>query len=280
MDDFTIGRDVDGKPIVKACYQSLDEFGDAAARHDTTGLHQSANWRGHGSKQDVIKLAHTGWTEHLDEALRVAESAVSMCDQEHEMQVFQPVWDVTGAEVDVATYLQGTPENMIDFPTANVSKVGRVITLVGNVGYSGSQSAATIIRRGQVITALALALSQLGHASEIWLDHTIESGGRVAQIRVLVKGANDTIDPARILFAFAHPGIQRSLVFWVQDGMKTQHKSKAPTGIGNHYGGLRDPIHDMPEGTIYLPTLRSAHDRTDAHTELRGYLSELGLLAD
>jgi hypothetical protein len=182
---------------------------------------------------------------------------------------------VAGAEVDVARYLSGEPENMIDFPTLPTPKQGRVITLCASISYSVSIQPDVIKRRGQVLCALALLLSRLGYNSELWVSMCAESGYKTAEVKVLVKGANDTLDPARVMFAYAHPSALRVLMFGCQDS----HASK-----GFDFGATRGrpvaPIKDLPEGTIYLPELMSGRNIPDAHEELKRYLRETGLLAE
>jgi hypothetical protein len=190
------------------------------------------------------------------------------------MRFTEPVFDVSGDYVDVGRYLSGEPECMVDWPLQPTSAVGRVITLCAPVTWSGAVSDETIVRRGQVITALALALSRLGHNVELWADrtNTSHSGARRTKIRVLVKGANDVLDPAKVLFAYAHPSMLHGLA-WTYDRTWPQAFESAvqrrPT----------DPDRDLPEGTIYLPALSSDHDVPDAHAALREFIAQLGLLA-
>src|ERR1035441_2105843 len=170
-------EDVISDNTCRCTYFSLDEYADAAKRRGsfTVGGWSSAwgesdRWRGGVTPAEGLELAYTGMSDELDEVLDVAESAVDLCEREHEVETFQPVWDVTGSEVDIARYLTGEPENMIEYPTMKVSKVGRVITLCASFAYSASIDANSIKRRGQVITALALALDRLGHATQILAD--------------------------------------------------------------------------------------------------------------
>src|SRR6266566_2279928 len=158
----------DGK--LRCEYDSLAEFAAAAQRRATnrTGCkdRSDSDWTLGASFADAVRMAGEGWTEQLDSALGLAESAIETADKEHMTDSFnQPVWDVTGAQVDIGAFLAGTPECMIDYPLTETSKVGRVITLIASISVSASVSADTIARRGRVITALALALSRLGHAT-------------------------------------------------------------------------------------------------------------------
>lgn len=255
----------------KVTYWSLDEYADAAEKHGkgkTAGT-DDCNWAG-ASFTDSLTLARKGWTAELKSSLDLAESAVTMAEKEHMMDSFnQPQWDVTGAQVDIGAYLAGTPECMIDYPLSETSKAGRVITLCASISYSGSIGPSTIKRRGQCMTALALALSQLGHNTEMWLDISGGHGASEWHIRVLVKGADDEIDPARIMFAYAHPAALRQLGFAAVEAMG---KSTMVIPIA--------PTEDLPEGTIYLPEICSDRDVPKADKFLEKHLGELGLLAE
>lgn len=253
-------------------YYSLDEYADGAAER-RRGKHEARSGTGHVGWDQALTMARQGWDEQLDSALDLAQSAVETADQEHMVDTFNPVWDVTGAEVDVARYLSGEPECMIDFPLAKTSKSGRVITLCASVSVSGSIQAETIEKRGKCMVALALALSRLGHNTELWADFSgINRSGQVCRVRVLVKGASDELDPSRVMFGYAHPAMLRILGFAVLEGWGDKYPTFGTRPVA--------PARDLPEGTIYLPEICSGSDVPDADQFLRQYLGELGLLAE
>jgi hypothetical protein len=271
-------------------YWSLDEFAEAAERRLPMGpgangrrdrcWMSDVEWRG-ATFYEACQLARTGWTEKLDETLLIAESAVEMSVKLGEMQAFTPVWDVTGAEVDIGRYLSGIPEDMIDYPPIITSKVGKVITLCVGGFYSSAVSGASLERRGQVIAALAMALTRMGHATEIWVDVAGHGSGRWPKdghIKILVKGANDTVDPAKIMFGLAHRSMFRNLAFAVTHGWPSDFRSSLLIGRGYMHLGKVD--RDLPGGTIYLEGVESSYDVPDAHDELRKHLGELGLLQE
>lgn len=251
-----------------ATYYSLDQFADAV--QDSTGHRDKGDWSGNVTWDEALILARMGWDEQLSSAMEVAESAITMAEQEHLTDTFRPMWDVAGDEVDVGRFLSGEPECMIRFPVTRTSTAGRVITMCASMSYSGSISAATIRKRGQAIVALAMALSKLGHNTELWMDLTGQAGKGTVKVRVLVKGANDELDPARIMFAFAHPAMLRQLGFAAIGLLGYSPAGTMPV----------PPERDLPEGTIYLPELRSSHDVPNADQFLRKYLGELGLLSE
>lgn len=255
-------------------YESLADAADASERrHD--GYHSGQNndsedWTFGVLFDEAITMARYGWHDQLDATLAVAESAAEMADKEHLVDSFNPVWDVSGAEVDVARHLSGEPECMIDFPLSKTSKEGRVITLVASVEWSAVVSADTILRRGQLIVALAMALTRLGHSVEMYANaRGVHSGGVACEISVKVKGVDDEIDPASIMFAYAHPAMLRRLMFGIRE--KSCHALHSPA---------RPTASLYPEGSIMLPEVRSDRDVPDADQFLRKYLGELGLLAE
>lgn len=253
----------------KVTFWSLDEFADVADARDDHGYGSNESWAG-ANFPDALALARKGWTRELKSALELAESAVDTAEKEQMIDAFnQPVWDVTGATVDVGAYLAGTPECMIDYPLTETSKVGRVITLCASISYSAAVASDTIKRRGRTMVALAMALSKLGHSCELWADLTGGHGNSEFHIRVLVKGASDELDPARVMFAYAHPAMLRVLGFSAIEGMGK-----------STFVSPRGPDKDLPEGTIYLPEICSGRDVPEAEEFLRKYLGEVGLLAE
>ena len=251
-------------------FHSVAAFADAAEQNGPTWYsEQQPGWCG-ATWEETMILARMGWTDELDSALELAESAVTLADKEHMMDSFnQPVWDVTGVQVDVGAYLAGTPECMIDYPLSTTSKAGRVITLCASVIYSAGLEPESVKKRGRLITALALALSRLGHNVELWADLSGSNEAGTVRHRVLVKGADDELDPARVMFAYAHPAMLRQLHFSAMEG----HGYRASQSV-------LPPKRDLPEGTIYLPELRSGGDVPNADEFLRAHLGELGLLAE
>lgn len=223
---------------------------------------------------NACELARNGWDDQLQAALDVAESAVQLSEaQVPSYRADTMVYDVTGDSVDIGRYLSGEPECMIDFPLQPTSVVGRIITLVIPVTFSGSVTDETYQDRGRVVTAFALALSRLGHACEIWIDrrNCAHSGKRETRIRTLVKGADDTLDPSRIMFALAHADVLRGLCWTLDSEWPSSHESavqRTPTSP--------DPA-DYPEGAMVLPVLYSAVNVPDAADQLRSWLVQVGL---
>jgi hypothetical protein len=266
-------------PVYRVTFDSLNDLVDTAEPH-IGGYRDRTDWRG-ATPTQAAKLGREGWDAQLSRALDVAESAVDKVEREHEVTSFSATHDVAGCEVDVARYLDGTPENMIDYPLTPIVKAGRVITLCASTVYSASLSQDTIIRRGQVITAFALALSRLGYSLEIWGDYTAGKHGteKRVQMRTLIKGATDVLDPARILYALAHPSMLRVLQFGIMEGELGEGLLRR-YGVGHGLGPIQPILRDLPEGTVYVGSVVSNRDVPDADVQLVEWLTELGIITD
>lgn len=265
---------------VRSVFWSLDEFAEHAEENGPKGPTCGRDsWAG-GSLAEVAELARTGWTDKLAEVLDIAEHAVTETVQQHEEFTFAPVFDVAGGDVDVARFLAGEPECMVDYPLTKTSKVGRVITLCASITVSGAYTPEELIRRGMIVTALAFAIERLGHSVELWADHSVtdDDGMRETQ-RIRVKGANDMVDPARIVFAYAHPGMLRRLAFAIQNGMTGAEKVRFHVNTGRR-GFPKRPAEDLPEGTIYMPSSLWMGGDSDPTREVTKKLRELELIED
>lgn len=229
----------------------------------------------------AFTMAREGWDTFLQETLDIARDAVTTVEGDTEVEVFRPVWDVSGSLVDVGAFVSGEPECMIEIPPARTTKFGRVVTLCASISYSSAISEKTLIARGKVITALALELSRLGIGLELYADFSAsgyDTAKRTLRSRVLVKGPNDVLDPAKILFAYAHPGMLRVLALCAMHGLPQSFKDALGVSSWGGYGSPCPPKEDLPDGTIYLPEILSDDERPNAARELQRYLTELGLV--
>jgi hypothetical protein len=262
--------------VHKIRFDSVSELAEATKGKPNLRDKNDPEFTGVRNHTEAFTLAREGWSAELERTMRVAEEAVTKVERDYEMPSFVASYEVAGCEVDVARYLDGTPENMIDYPLTPIVKAGKVITLCASISYSGSIDESTIRRRGQTIAALALALSRLGYSTEIYSEvHAKGYSGKSVSVRTLVKGAQDALDAERIAYAVAHPSMLRVLNFTAL----RMAPEEFVTAIG--YGSLgtpSDPVEDLPDGTLYLPSVRSSRDIPNADVQLVRWLTDLGII--
>ncbi|TVZ01257.1 hypothetical protein EAS64_33805 [Trebonia kvetii] len=268
---------IEGAKLTRT-YDSMAQFADEVGTGRRFHLHGSDSWTGNFSYDDALNAARFGWADQLSATMELASSAVEIARKRHLVDSYEPAWDVAGGAVDIGRFVTGEPECMISFPLAKRSNIGSVITLAANVVVSGAISSESIMKRGRLIVALALLLGQLGHSTELWVSMRTGDYQPEAEIAVKVKGVDDVIDPAVIMFAFAHPAMSRHLAFqsfWTLPGRWGTERNRSGM-IGKP---LMPSANLYPEEAILLPGVFSATD-LDTESFLREHLRTLGLLAD
>lgn len=263
---------------VTSLYESLDELADRAMERVNKGDPNVSPYR----TRAAANLAHNGWDGKGDtlDKLDLVRDAVRLSVGKIHSDTVTPHFDVAGGFADMGRYMAGDPECMMAFPLIQTSRVGKVVRLCASVdAYAGAWN--TLYKRGLGIVALVEALSQLGHAVELYLDvfcNAVQGqpGNRWGgDIRCLVKGARDTLDMRKVLFAYAwDEGVMQSL------GMPNTHwwpdESQSAQGIPYSYGQIGDPPMNLPEGTLYIPHAMHGF-LLDPANLVRHYLVQLGL---
>lgn len=271
-----IRNDDHGGRVLVETFNSVREFYDTAIASHIAGNTSFPSY--------VHEYVKNGLCKDLPMALDIAESAVSDSVRLHEAAAFLPAWDVTGAEVDVARYLSGEPENMIDFPLTAAIQAGRVITLVS---CADANSGSDWRSRGILATALGLALARMGYATEMWADnYGMDYAGHNQYQRILVKSTSDEIDPARLMYAFGHSSMLSSLAFGCFDGYRNLGPEFAPwyRSYSNYGRGSAEPRTAelealYPEGTIFITGQLTGATADTARAAVERELEKLGLLA-
>jgi hypothetical protein len=291
--DYTVTTATGGRrKCAKLSFDSVDDAW-AAAKRDRGTLNRfleygkSFTHLDHGTMDEVEGLVKDGWSDQLGATLSIAEHAVSLVEAETSEWRPAPRLDVSGQDVDVALFLDGEPECMIDYPLTETVSAGRVITVCASVCRSAAVDTDSIIRQGQGIVALAVALERCGYGLELYADwsNTAHEPGKTPTIcvRTLVKAATDELDVERVMFAIAHPAFHRVVTFTAANDIPDEDVKKRhgiQRNAGGYYGTPEAPLRDLPEGTIYLPHLYSGSDVPDADVKLMDYLRTLGIVTD
>lgn len=180
----------------------------------------------------AVRLAKEGWSDGLaatDVELRNLTRALPKGDD----LVVQ--YTEAGDEADVGLYLEGDPENMIEFPLRPVGKP--VAKLLVSVCYSSGIPAEAIIRRGAVVMAVVDALEAMGVRMEIIADWSGAASDNFSY-RVPVKHAEEPMDRDRVAFALCHPSMLRRFLFRLNELTESRFQRRGDSS----YGMPRDPL--------------------------------------
>lgn len=244
---------------------------------DLSDEHRSSR-REHASRfvsttwDEAVQLAQTGWRgEALDEARRFAQRVAAQVVTERLATTFEPFRDVTGSQIDIATFLAGEPECMIEAAPIRHASRGRAVRIAVPVGYLADVDASLVLQRGAAVMALIEALAIAQHPLEVWATsrRTSKSGKASTACAVLVQPANAPMDAGRVMFALAHPAMLRRLIFSALEcqgaGFRRSFEVKPNGGYSGSRATRADDLPELPGGTsIVLPLLVSGADWGEA----------------
>lgn len=252
-----------------------------ARRADYTSREVSrSDWNGTFDYPEAERLFREGW-EFGVKALAPNIQALERSIQE-QIPVREPYNDVVGSAVDVASYVAGIPESMLNY--REEPRPTRSVEIVVNTAVSGGISAETIKARGSVIVALVLALDRLNIPVSIKLRSGNSAGygrGGWYMTEVMLKDEGAPLDLGRATFALAHPAMHRRIVFASRENEVPWVVNRFGYTPSGNFGTPADVPRDL-QGDIYFAKShmvdRQWHTPEGATSWVMMKLRELGLL--
>lgn len=192
------------------------------------------------SMDEALTLAREGWSEKRGDVSDLADKvkADPIVGSIFDDYVTYPTTyhSVTGAFPDVAAFLAGDPECMIEFGEMDEPRSGRAVRIHVDIIASGGTQTDVMVKRGAVVVALVELLETLGFTTEVWLEsrnnggayHHRQDGSGVGVITDLIcaKTAGEPLDVDGLMFAIANPSTLRRLLFrWWEGESATVRKS-------------------------------------------------------
>lgn len=217
------------------------------------------------SLAEALILAEDGWTEKADEVRETVKPIVSkLCST---MEVQEATYDVVpGFALDIGRYVSGDPECWQSFDTSYRETCGKHCSILYNYGASGGVAIDAMVKRGVLMTALIESLEFAG--IRVQLTCTDVSGPSMFnsllekrplwEMLTIVKSYDQPLDLARVIFACAHPSMQRRLGFAAMEMAPKDVRKRV--GLGEYGDGYGIPMPACQKADIvtseeYFPTL-------------------------
>ncbi|SHY53861.1 DUF7192 family protein [Mycobacteroides abscessus] len=275
--------EIDGNHA-RLVFNSLQEFIEHNAKKDYRSTRMSNRERDFfGGARDLdhaLDMAREGLQREGIEALSIAAGQLKDLEGQLNYQAFSSEWHVSGTDVDVALYLAGEPECMIDYRVEDMQRPERVVSLVIGTAVPWMVSQKAIKLRGQKVVALIEAIEATGATTEIWADRSINatSGPKTARTSVRIKAPGDFYDSGSVMFAFTHAAYNRVLGWNADHSLPSDWHDAVGVGsfYGNHAGHTYRWEPDYPEGSTIIPPLKDDDDTFSVIDTLR----KLNLIKD
>lgn len=227
------------------------------------GFRGTRNWA------EAWQLATEGWKAAIADSETFSRRIEERITADRFQTSFEPRYDVAGAQVDIARFLSGEPECMVEAEPIRIAKLGRAVRLVVNIGARSDVAEHKIRARGAALLALADVLARAQHPLEVWAVSTVDGNadGRRLTYWINVHAASEPLDLGKIMFALAHPSSLRRLVFRAREleprPVRNNYRVTAGTyGSSADVGERELPDH---EGySIVLPRIDARDDWSEA----------------
>jgi hypothetical protein len=243
--------------------RSWGEFIEAACRPESirgSARHKSGSWSG-AKWDEALRLAVEGWHVPLADVNMNADELSAYARLHTGVPALELTADVAGGEVDVAAYLSGVPECMIEASLHRMHATRRMVSFLIPGIYSSRTQHHEVINRGLAMAALCTGVVRAGHSLEVWTSYSglLGSAKRPFNAAAKVIDAGEPFDVGRLIFAVAHPAMLRRLWFGVWDA---QPAATARLFKSNRYGRSHaDRPGVLPEdiaGAMVFPVLEPA----------------------
>ena len=172
--------------------------------------HPARAFTGNVDYQGAAELADKGWSDAPRLDILADQIAPAATRTAHEMH-----HAVAGAFVDVARYIDGHPEDMLEF---SEEPAPRSLSLAVQISKSALVSNRSMELSGAVALAVMDTLSSAGISVELYGYANIKGGGKTDSLTLFpLKRASEQTDPNQIAFWLCHPAAFRCLIFGFWD---------------------------------------------------------------
>lgn len=244
LDQFTVWRVKDKPGVRYVWFNSVQDILDCIKegqlshwsnlpwRKDAYG-----DWAGARSMEEALEYLQYGWPE-VAEAIFLEDAALAL-NREIESE-FEPIKDVTGGAVNIGAYVQGLPEDMINFRVETRHK--KTVKVLFNICASGTTGKSQIIQRGHTVTSICDYLERSGYRVRIDVADTAYgwgSGKSHWTLAFCAKDFNQPLDFGRIGYMLGSPAMLRRIFFGVEASSKSWGRD-----FGGTFGCVA-PVHSV-----------------------------------
>ena len=216
-------------------FNSVGEFLAYNQDHRKTGKNryrasereEDDGWYGTETIDEAIELATNGWHNRPNVKGLSKQITSSTTAQ---INVATTYNDVCGSYVDVGAFVEGVPENMVQFAEAEAPRIVRIgINLSSNC----QQDEKTFKLRGAVTLAIVDKLAEAGYGCELFVYTVSKCRGQgFHSEKLVIKQADQHLDLDALTFWCCHPSALRRLMFANWETEKDQRKYELGVGYG------------------------------------------------
>lgn len=161
--------------------------------------------------------------------------------------------DTQGCYPDVAEYLSGSPECMVDFVMS--PSAPRFLHLVVNTTITAEVSNAKLFARGKYILSVIDSLESQGIRVKLTVCDSNSRWERHSTVALTIKDYQDPLDEALICYVLGHPSFFRLCQFALADALYDKYNIRHGLMVREHSRGSCNNTYAFPSSadTLSLP---------------------------
>ena len=164
---------------------------------------------------------------------------------------------MTGAAVDVALFLEGEPECMIEYH----SEPDKMIEVLVSNAASASVGADYLFNRGSAIASVVYSLLCSNYRVRLELITCIIEDGDYHLTRIVLSEFGDVLDPSRLAYWLVHPAALRRSLLRLNETNDADCRERFGFYKEGGYGyPINVPQELIPEGALYFPVIDSSNE--------------------
>ena len=166
-----------------------------------------ASWYGTANIKEAIELATNGWHNRPNVKGLSKQITSSTTAQ---INVASTYNDVCGSYVDVGAFVEGVPENMVQFAEVEAPRIVRIGV---NLSSNCQQDEETFKLRGAITLAIVDKLAEAGYGCELFVYTVSQCSKGIHSEKLVIKQADQHLDQDALTFWCCHPSALRRLMF-------------------------------------------------------------------
>lgn len=206
--------------------------------HRCASISEGFSFTGTDSLDEAVTLATRGW----EEGARGVERLLDRVDVKEffARAANKPVLyhDFSGSEVDVAGFVQGVPEHMVDLHFSN--RPIRSVKIIVGIDQHANVAKDKMLQKASSIFLAAEVLRLTGHIVEVLgIAYTGDYNGRsnnYTLYEIPILEAGKYISPAQLAFMVGHPSFLRRIIFANNELESEEVRSRMGFYTGGGYG--------------------------------------------
>ena len=178
----------------------------------------NADWYGTETYTQAQEQLKYGWNEGFEKFVKLKKKFTATLSEYMKVNP-KPTNDVVGVVPNVARYVMGHPQNMINYPKREV--VQPVINIYNGIQYHSGVKIDEIMRKGAIVLAIIDLLEKKGYRVNLYSYSVDVKSGDMLISEIKLKDAKEPLNIKKLYYPLVSPSFLRRQSFRLTEVAET-----------------------------------------------------------